>query len=425
MSSSIQRISTQRPHWQDVRLSLITHSFLRTICLFFPRPPSLCFSWMFVISFRALGGPLKPSLHRPRSWDIKPLLCPCLRIPITHPIQEEKSKTKREPKSNPDQSQNVTEQPTENDIRPRSNMILYIIEEGCNEDFYLIPAPPYFILPPSRLFVVNTAPKSGTSLCTNCQQSACQSCGRDNEAGTFPAGSASQSPPAAQNQQLLPAPPSRPTSRAPSQASRAPSEVSYRTSQSRSGTVLLSDEPLGPSDSASQLPDSHTPRRSASTSSRSEISHRSGASYRSDLTADNLRRAASASGSRRSERSRTERFVEEQPLALMPPPSPSLVSHSLSRRPESSRPGSSHHDEQRRLTWPDEPPPSRAPRGSARPSEYSRPGSPYGQRIREWRAEASDVSHTPLEAFRPRRFLQSSPLIPRLQITTPLKPLPH
>jgi hypothetical protein len=151
--------------------------------------------------------------------------------------------------------------------------------------------------------------------------------------------------------------------------------------------------PLLPSDSVSNLAGRDEGlRRSATTASRSE------ASNLSRLTETNLRRANSVSGSRQLERSRTERFAEEPPPVIMPPPSPSRVSHGSLRRSESSRPGPSHRQDRRLLTWPEERAPSQASHSSSQ-SGSSRHRFPdqHEQRLLEWREEPSpsEVSRTP------------------------------
>jgi hypothetical protein len=237
---------------------------------------------------------------------------------------------------------------------------------------------------PSSRVVVYTASHSAP-FCAGCREHrSCQSCGRRSEAMVLPAGPVHPTLTAPNHQLQLPAPPSR----ASSQISRAPSYAeSYRSNQSRPGTIRLSDEPLRPCDSSSHLsgPRSDEPRRTQSILSRSEISYRSARSDRSDrtaLTAANLRRSASVRGSRRWEPSRTERFVQEQPLAIMPPPPPSQVSSSSYRPSQPSRSSSSHRHEQERLTWRDEPVPSQVSRTSSRRSSSRRGSSEYpGQRI--------------------------------------------
>jgi hypothetical protein len=237
---------------------------------------------------------------------------------------------------------------------------------------------------PSSRVVVHTVSHSAP-FCAGCREHrSCQSCGRRSEAVALPAGPARPTLTAPYQQLQLPAPPSR----ASSQISRAPSYAgSHRSNQSRSGTIRLSNEPLRPCDSSSHLsgPRSDAPQRMQSISSRSGISHRSMRSDRSDrtaLTAANLRRSASVSGSRRSEPSRTERFVQEQPLAIMPPPPPSQVSSSSYRSSQSSRPRSSPRHEQGRLTWWDEPAPSQVSQTSSRRSSSRRGSSEYpGHRI--------------------------------------------
>ena len=163
----------------------------------------------------------------------------------------------------------------------------------------------------SRVFV-HTASQSASSFCASCrEQRSCQSCGRRSETVALLAGLVRPTPTVPNQQLQLPAPPSRVSF----QISRVPSHAgSHRSNQSRSGTVILSDEPLRPCDGSSHLsgPRSDVPRRMQSTSSCSEISRRlarSDGSGRTALTAANLRRSASVSGLRRLESSRTERFV--------------------------------------------------------------------------------------------------------------------
>jgi hypothetical protein len=233
--------------------------------------------------------------------------------------------------------------------------------------------------------VVVHAPSHSAPFCAGCREHrSCQSCGRRSEAVALPAGPARPALTVPNQQLQLPAPPSR----ASSQISRAPSySGSYRPNQSRSGPTRLSDEPLRPCDSISHIsgPRSNVPRRTQSIPSRSETSYRSARGDRSDrtaLTAANLRRSASVSGSKRWEPSRTERFVQELPLAIVPPPPPSQFSSSSYRSSQSSRPSSSHRREQGRLTWWNEPVPSQVSRTSSRRSSSCRGSSEYpGQRI--------------------------------------------
>jgi len=236
---------------------------------------------------------------------------------------------------------------------------------------------------PSPLVVVHTISHSAP-FCAGCREHRSgQSCGRRSEAVALPAGPARSTLTAPNRQLQLPAAPSR----ASSQISRSPSYAgSYRSNQSRSGTIRLSDEPLRPCDSSSHLsgPRSDVPRPMQSISSRSEISHRSARSNTPDhtaLTAANLRRSASVSGSRRSQPSRTERFAQEQLLAIMPPPPPSQVSSSSYRPAQPSHRSSSHRHEQGRLTWWDEPAPSQVSRTSSRRSSRRGSSEYPGQRI--------------------------------------------
>jgi hypothetical protein len=197
-------------------------------------------------------------------------------------------------------------------------------------------------LPPRGVVVVPIAGRSGSSLCQNCRKTTCRSCGGACEGANLPASPASQALPAPPQQLQLPAPPSRHSSH----VSRAPSGASHRSGASRSGRIQLPDAPLLPSDSVSNLAGRDEGlRRSATTASRSE------ASNLSRLTETNLRRANSVSGSRQSERSRTERFAEEPPPAIHNPPS--IAFTSLTRLVEaigifparplsSSRPAASH-----------------------------------------------------------------------------------
>jgi hypothetical protein len=201
---------------------------------------------------------------------------------------------------------------------------------------------------PSPRVTVRVENRGRSSVCESCRQETCQSCGRR----TSEAGPGHQALEAPDQRFLLPPPPSRhpsQVSRGSRQSSRGIDEASHMSSHSRSRTVQFLDAPLFPSDSASNLDlVQDGPQSSGSTISRSEVSHIS------RLTADNLRRANPTSGeSRRSTQDRIERFIEEQPLALMPPPSPSRSHHSSSRRSElSSRVSSSRrHADHRLIEW--------------------------------------------------------------------------
>jgi hypothetical protein len=267
------------------------------------------------------------------------------------------------------------------------------------------------IIPAPSSRVVVYAVSHSAPFCAGCREHrSCQSCGRRSEAVALPAGPALPTLAEPNRQLQLPAPPSRASSQIP----RAPSYAgSHGSNQAWSSTIRLSDEPLRPCDSSSHLsgPRSDVPRRTQSISSRSGISHRSARSDRSDrtaLTADNLRRSANASGSRRWEPSRTERFVQEQPLAIMPPPPHSQVSSSSYRPSQSSRSSSSHRHEQGRLEWWNEPVPSQVSRTSSRRSSSRRGSSEYpGQRI-ETRSPPLSLLTSRSSSRRPDRHQGSS-----------------
>ena len=167
----------------------------------------------------------------------------------------------------------------------------------------------------------------------------------------------------APNQLLLPAPPCSP----PSHTSRP----------HHSDPVRLSDAPVRPDDSVSQLSrsGSQVPRRSHSTSSRSQASHRP---QPAPLTAKNLQRSASVAGSRASGSSRTERRPSPSRAPSRGPSNAlsraaSRVSHAFSRRSESSRRGSPTPADQQIHQWQSQVSSSQAPpasHASSRRSEH-------------------------------------------------------